>query len=71
MIITNDKTAIGKPGVTGIVIGKHLVVLSLVNEDVLIFQVWAIKLKIFVQITTGYNDDAGVNATERDLLDCL
>ena len=71
MIITNDKTAIGKPGMTGVVIGENLVVLPFVNENVLIFEVRAIELEIFVQTNTGHNDDAGVYATERDLLYCL
>ena len=71
MIITNDKTAIGKPGMTGVVIGENLVVLPFVNENVLIFKVRAIELEIFVQTNTGHNYHAGVYATERDLLYCL
>ena len=60
MVSTEDEATVIQPGVTGVVCREMGVFLSLLDLNLLLFQLAIVKSKVSVEVVTGSHNDTRV-----------
>ena len=64
MVITNDETAVTKPGVSSIVVGEVSIILPSIYLIIDNFEVGSIKFEVSVEFLSGNDNNSRVNSAE-------
>ena len=71
MVITNDETAVTKPGMSSIVVGEVCILIPFIYLIIDNFEVRSIKFQVSVKLLSCNDYNTCFDCAERDLLNCL